>query len=94
MDKKSDLEDVNNGHKVLRLRGGMVSQGSECDSNCVPGYMQEVNEDDMEEICACREVEDFPILVASGFNTEPIVDVEESNIDEAGQNKVKGKEME
>lgn len=51
------------GRKVLRLRGG-ASQGSDCDSDGLPGYMQNDYEgDDMEMIQARREVEDFPMLV-------------------------------
>lgn len=56
-----------NTTNVLRLRGG-ASQGSDCDSDGVPGYMQgNWNEDDdMMLIRARREVEDYPILTAVG----------------------------
>lgn len=42
----------------------MVIQGSYCDSDGVPRYMQDAPEEDSpEKICDRREVEDFPILV-------------------------------
>lgn len=50
----------------------MVSQGSFCDSDCVPGYMQEGPEDDVGlfEVASKREVEDFPFLGRSMDDTE------------------------
>lgn len=44
----------------------MVSQESACDSDGVPGFMQDVSDpDSLELLRARREVEDFPILVAN-----------------------------
>lgn len=44
----------------------MVSQGSHCDSDGVPGFMQEncPDEEVFSEVLARREVEDFSVLVA------------------------------
>lgn len=43
----------------------MVSQGSFCDSDGVPGFMQEASDEDaVVEISSSREYEDYPILVA------------------------------
>ncbi|KAK1360677.1 hypothetical protein POM88_045151 [Heracleum sosnowskyi] len=51
----------------------MVSQGSQCDSDFVPAFMQDDVEDDdaMSLIKLRREVEDFPILVAPSLSTVP-----------------------
>lgn len=55
--------------EVFRLRGGMASQGSNCDSDGVPDYMRDFyGEDDTDILLARREVEDFPILVSSDLN--------------------------
>lgn len=70
------------GRRVVRLRGGApvekditnfvrlkggASQGSDCDSDGLPSYMQnDYDVDDMEIIRARREVEDFPLLVPGG----------------------------
>lgn len=44
----------------------MVSQGSFCDSDGVPGYMQDLlGEDTFDDAVSKREVEDYPILVAA-----------------------------
>lgn len=49
----------------------MVSQGCNCDSDGVPGFMQDCTEvDSLEAIKARREVEDFPILVGSGADEQ------------------------
>lgn len=45
----------------------MVSQGSDCNSDGVPGYMQDSSVDVLEEVRLRREVEDFPIPVAGGI---------------------------
>lgn len=65
------------GHKVLRLRGGLVSQGSDCDSDGLPGYMQGGcdENDEMELIVARREVEDFPVLVEKVISNYIVDDV-------------------
>lgn len=61
------------GRKVLRLRGA-ASQGSDCDSDGLPGYMQGgcEDDDDMELILARREVEDFSLLVPEGGKKEAL----------------------
>lgn len=41
----------------------MVSQGSECDSDCVPGFMQDLS--DGEDLVSRREVEDYQLLISS-----------------------------
>lgn len=76
---------VKNTTEILRLRGG-VSQGSDCDSNGVPGYMQDYCEDDdMDLIRARREVEDFPILIAGGgIPVKEGSNIHGLNIDEEG----------
>ncbi|KAK1397098.1 hypothetical protein POM88_006961 [Heracleum sosnowskyi] len=50
----------------------MVSQGSQCDSDFVPAFMQDNVEDDdaMSLIKLRREVEDFPILVAPSLRKD------------------------
>ncbi|MDV3191290.1 MAG: hypothetical protein Q8832_02525, partial [Candidatus Phytoplasma australasiaticum] len=46
---------------------GMVSQGSDCDSDGVPDFMQDLSEEDgLGLINARREVEDFSVLMPSG----------------------------
>lgn len=74
IESTSDLAEgavVKNTTEVLRLRGG-VSQGSDCDSDGVPGYMQgDWNDDDVMKIIRTRrEVEDYPILTAMGNNED------------------------
>lgn len=52
----------------------MVSQGSFCDSDGLPRFMQDGLEvDSLVELCARIEVEDFPILVgmSEGLKTKP-----------------------
>ncbi|KAK1351620.1 hypothetical protein POM88_054164 [Heracleum sosnowskyi] len=44
----------------------MVSQGSNCDSDFVPGYMQDYDEDSDTDLRRQREVSDFPILMSGG----------------------------
>lgn len=43
----------------------MVSQGSHCDEDFLPGYMQEdvFEDEDLSEVKSRREVEDYPILL-------------------------------
>lgn len=42
----------------------MVSQGSFCDSDCMPGYMQEALDDDgLLNVDSCRKVDEFPFVV-------------------------------
>lgn len=74
MNKKLGVEDhsgfTSMGLKVFRLRGG-VSQGSDCDSDGVPGFMQGGFGNDYEEmelIRNRREVEDFQVLEAGEAN--------------------------
>lgn len=76
---------IKNTTDVLRLRGG-VSQGSDCDSDGVPCYMQDYCDDvDMELIQARREVEDFPILiVGGGRKEEESSNNQDLNVDEEG----------
>lgn len=68
----------------LRLRGGMVSQGSDYDFYGVPGYMNDfLGEDVIEEIRTRKEVEDFPILVAA--DSHPLSkENDDFQVDEAG----------
>lgn len=65
---------------ILRLRGG-VSQGSYCDSDGLPAYMEGGYEEDdgMEIIQARREVEDFPVLVAGGSSPNVYHDIHEDS---------------
>lgn len=67
------------GRKVLRLRGG-ASQGSDCDSDGVPGYMQGGYDDgdDMDLVYARREVEDFPLLVVNGGEDKDFYEAEDA----------------
>ncbi|XP_074364599.1 uncharacterized protein LOC141705599 [Apium graveolens] len=77
--------DNGEAQNVLRLRGGMTSQGSDCDSDGVPGYMQDVCEDDgLELIQAQREAEDFPVLVLSGGLCKVLESEADLHFDEEG----------
>lgn len=78
------------GHQVFRLRGG-VSQGSDCDSDGLPGYMQGGYGNDVEEmelIRNRREVEDFPVLVASGGDVEVLQEEDMGLGAESGNNEL------